>query len=73
MLTAEFDIKIAQQVWKEEGKKEGREEGKEEGKKEEKVKTAQNLIKMGFNREQISKATELDTATVEKLYNGLHL
>ena len=60
MLTAEFNMKTATQVWKEMGIEEGR------------VITAENMIKMGFNKELIIKATELDSATVEKLYNELH-
>jgi predicted transposase/invertase (TIGR01784 family) len=60
MLTAEFKLKTAQQVWKEMGVEEGR------------VITAQNLIKDGFDVSKVAKYTELDMAIVEKLYNELH-
>ena len=68
MLTAEFKLKTAQQVWKEMGVEEGLEKGLEKGR----VITAQNLIKDGFDVSKVAKYTELDMAIVEKLYNELH-
>ena len=72
MLTAEFNMKTAQQVWRQIGKEEGRAEGKVEGRVEGRVITAQNLIREGFDVSKVAKFTELDTAIVEKLYNELH-
>jgi predicted transposase/invertase (TIGR01784 family) len=60
MLTAEFNMKTARQVWKEEGWYEAN------------IKTAQNMIKEGFDVNKVAKVTELDTAIVEKLYDELH-
>ena len=64
MLTAELNLKTAQQVWQEIGIEQGIEKGR--------VITAQNLIKEGFDVSKVAQFTELDTAIVEKLYNELH-
>ena len=68
MLTAEFNMKTAHQVWKEMGI----EEGMEKGWRDANIKTAQNLIREGFDVNKVAKFTELDTAIVEKLYDELH-
>jgi len=60
MLTMEFDINVAEKIWREEG----REEGLEKGREEEKEKIIKNLLSLGVNVEQIAKAAELD---VEKI------
>jgi len=76
MLTMEFDINVAEKIWREEGLEEGlekgreeglekgREEGLEKGREEEKEKIIKNLLSLGVNVEQIAKAAELDVEKV---------
>jgi predicted transposase/invertase (TIGR01784 family) len=49
------------------GKKEGLEEGRKEGEQKEKIEIAKNLLNMGFNNEQIMKATGLSPENIERL------
>jgi hypothetical protein len=59
MLTAEFKMEEAVQVWKEEGREEGREEGKFE--------IARNFLKMGLPLEQIASGTGLSVEEISGL------
>ena len=76
MLTAEFDIRVAERIWKEEalergiekGIAKGRQEGIEKGREEEKEKIVRNLLALGMNVEQIARVVELDIEEVRDLY-----
>jgi predicted transposase YdaD len=65
MLTMEFDINVAEKVWREEGREEGLEKGREEGREEEKEKIIKNLLSLGVNIEQVAKAAGLDVERVK--------
>jgi predicted transposase/invertase (TIGR01784 family) len=49
------------------GIKEGIKKGKKEGEQKEKIEIAKNLLNMGFNNDQIMKATGLSLGDIEKL------
>ncbi|MFQ7259016.1 hypothetical protein [Intestinibacter bartlettii] len=51
------------------GIKKGREEGRKEGEKNKAIEIAKSLIKLGLDKESISKSTGLDLCEVEKLMN----
>ena len=51
------------------GLKKGREEGRKEGEKNKAIEIAKSLIKLGLDKESISKSTGLDLCEVEKLMN----
>ena len=51
------------------GIKKGREEGRKEGEKNKSIEIAKSLIKLGLDKESISKSTGLDLCEVEKLMN----
>jgi hypothetical protein len=61
MLTAEFKLEDAMQVWKEEGREEGREEGKEE--------MARNLLLNGVPPDVIAKSAGLPLEKIQALGN----
>ncbi|ETI96581.1 MAG: hypothetical protein Q606_CBAC00054G0006 [Intestinibacter bartlettii DORA_8_9] len=51
------------------GIKKGREEGRKEGEQNKAIEIAKSLIKLGLDKESISKSTGLDLCEVEKLMN----
>jgi len=52
---------------KEFDREEGRQEGKQEDEYQAKLATAQNLLNMGLNTEQIAQATELSFEDIQKI------
>jgi len=69
MLNMEFDLAEAQKVWK----KDGIIEGMQQGDKVRKVKTAENLLKMGMTVELVAQGTELPENEVIKIKKRLKL
>ena len=63
MLTQEFDIEIAKQVWREEALEEGREEGREEALFE----NAKAMLQKGLSIELIMEITKLSRGQIEAL------
>ena len=62
MLTLEFKLDEAIEVWKEEAF----EDGVEKGKRENKIEVAQNLLKMGLSAEQVALGTGLSVEEVTR-------
>jgi hypothetical protein len=71
MLTLEFKMEEAVEVWKEEGREEGREEGMEEGmekgKEKGKEEVARSMLADGLPTETIRKYTGLDESSILSL------
>jgi predicted transposase/invertase (TIGR01784 family) len=62
---SEMNAHIAKGI--KEGIKKGKKEGRKEGEQKEKIEIAKNLLNMGFNNDQIMKATGLSLENMEKL------
>jgi hypothetical protein len=71
MLLGEWDMKIAEKVWKEEAREEGWAEGKSKGKAEgewlKALKDARKMLAKGFSLDSIQEITELDLQTIKGL------
>ena len=66
MLTAEFKLEEAVEVWKEEGREEGIEKGREEGIE----KVARNLLRNGISSDIIAKSTGLSMDKIRALMSN---
>jgi hypothetical protein len=69
MLTAEFKMEDAVQVWKEEGRVEGRAEGRSEGRAEGKEEMARSLLASGVSPDLIAKSAGLPVERIRALMN----
>ena len=63
----EYSMSLYKEECREEGRVEGREEGRVEGREEGRVDVARNLIKMGFEKSDVLKATGISDAQYEAL------
>ena len=67
MLTTEFDINVAEKIWREEAMEEGLAKGMIKGMEKGKEKIAKNLLLLGMNVEQVAKVVELDIEKIKEL------
>jgi predicted transposase YdaD len=67
MLTAEFKLEEAVEVWKEEGREEGIEKGREEGREKEREKVARNLLRKGISSHIIAESTGVSMDKIRAL------
>ena len=66
MLTLEFKLDEAIEVWKEEAFEDGVEKGIERGIEKGKLETAHNFLKMGMSAEQVALGTGLSLEEVTR-------